>query len=104
MIDMAEKVERIVDTTVARAENVKVQTADALEDAVRRLREADLESRGEDVKAILNDIEARTDQLKAEVDKKVEPFESFIVEHPFASIMIAVGVGFMAGSLLARRD
>lgn len=101
---MAEQVERIVDNTVAKAENVKVQTADALEETARKLREASLESKGQDVKAMIGDIEARTNQLKAEVDKKIEPVESFIVEHPFAAIMIAVGVGFMVGSLMTRRD
>lgn len=101
---MAEKVEHIVDTTVAKAENVKVQTADALEEAARKLRETSLESRGQDVKAILSDIETRTMQLKAEVDRKVEPVESFIVEHPLASVMIALGLGFVVGSLMTRRD
>ena len=101
---MAEQVERIVDTTVAKAENVKVQTADALEEAARKLREASLESKGQEVKNILGDIEARTNQLKAEVDRTVAPVENFIVEHPLASVMIAVGVGFMVGSLMTRRD
>lgn len=104
MIDMAENVERIVDTTVARAENVKIQTADALEETAKKLRETDLGSRGQEVKAAIGDIEARANRVRAEVDRKVEPVESFIVEHPFASIMIAVGVGFVVGSLMTRRD
>lgn len=102
---MAEQVDRLVDTTVAKAVNVKVQTADAIEEAARKLRQANLEGRGEDVKALVNDIESRAAQLKAEVDRQVEPVETFIVEHPLASVMIAVGVGFMIGSLMtARRD
>ncbi|HMK45232.1 MAG TPA: hypothetical protein VK436_01270 [Methanocella sp.] len=101
---MAEQAERIVDTTVEKAENIKVQTADALEEAARKLREADLTVRGQDVKSILNDIECRTSQFKADMDRKIEPVESFIVEHPFASILIAVGVGYIVGSVVTRRD
>lgn len=101
---MEEQVGKIVDTTVSKAVNVKVQTAEALEEAARKIRQADLEGRGDDVKAILHDLEVRTEQLKAEVDKKVEPVETFIVEHPLASVMIAVGVGFIVGSLMTRRD
>jgi ElaB/YqjD/DUF883 family membrane-anchored ribosome-binding protein len=99
---MAENVERIVNTTVAKADSLKVSTADALEEAARKLREADVSGRGEDVKAALHDAEARIGQLKADVEKKVEPIEDFIVDHPFASVLIAVGVGFMIGSLISR--
>ncbi|WP_231844825.1 DUF883 C-terminal domain-containing protein [Methanocella arvoryzae] len=98
------KAERLVDTTVSRADEMKLHTAEALAEAARKLREADLGSKGQEVKAIIDDIEARTAELKAEVDKKVEPVETFIVEHPFASVMIAVGIGFMVGSLMTRRD
>ncbi|MGA9140565.1 MAG: hypothetical protein WBZ29_10090 [Methanocella sp.] len=98
---MAEKVEKMVDTTVAKADSFKVQTADVLEETARKLREADLSVKGEDVKAMLNDAEARIGMLKADVEKKVEPVETFIVEHPFASVMIAMGAGFVIGSLIA---
>ena len=94
----------MVDTTVAKADHMKVQTADALEEAARKLREADLSLKGDEVKAILSDVEARVDQLKADVEKKVEPVENFIVDHPFASVLIAAGVGFMIGSLLSRMN
>jgi ElaB/YqjD/DUF883 family membrane-anchored ribosome-binding protein len=99
---MAEKVERIVDTTVARADNLKVQTADALEEAARKLREADVSFRGDEVKAIIGDIEARTKALGAEVGRRVEPMETFITDHPFTSVFIAVGLGFLIGSLASR--
>jgi ElaB/YqjD/DUF883 family membrane-anchored ribosome-binding protein len=92
----------MVNTTVAKADNVKVKTADALEEAARRLREADLSARGDDVNSILKDVEARIDNLRADVSKKVEPVEDFIVDHPFASILIAAGVGFMVGTLVDR--
>jgi ElaB/YqjD/DUF883 family membrane-anchored ribosome-binding protein len=99
---MSNYVGSIVDTTVARADNVKVKTADALEEAARKLREADLSARGDDVTAILNDVESRIDKLRADVGKKAEPVEDFIVDHPFASILIAAGVGFMVGTLVDR--
>lgn len=101
---VAQTAEHFVDTTVAKAGNVKSQTADALAEAARKLKDVDIQTRGEDLKAIIDDIEARTAQLKAEVDRKVEPVETFIVEHPLASVMIAVGIGFMVGSLMTRRD
>lgn len=98
---MAEKVEKMVDTTVAKADSFKVQTADALEETARKLREADLSVKGDEVKAMLSDAEARINALKGGIEKKVEPVETFIVDHPFASVMIAVGLGFVAGSIIA---
>ncbi len=102
MIDMAENVNRMVDTTVAKADNMKVHTADSLEELARKLREADLSVKGEDVKAVIAEAEARIDDLKADIGRRVEPVEDFIVEHPFASLAIALGVGFMAGALISR--
>jgi ElaB/YqjD/DUF883 family membrane-anchored ribosome-binding protein len=102
LIVMAENVNRMVDTGVAKADHMKVQTADVLEEAARKLRDADLSLKGDEVKAMLNEAEARIDMLKADIGKKVEPVENFIVEHPFASVMIAIGVGFMVGSLASR--
>lgn len=100
LIIMAEKVERMVDTTVAKADSFKVQTADVLEETARKLRDADLSMKGDEVKAMLNDAEARISLLKADVEKKVEPVETFIVDHPFTSVVIALGVGFVVGSLI----
>jgi ElaB/YqjD/DUF883 family membrane-anchored ribosome-binding protein len=104
LIVMAENVNRMVDNTVAKADHVKVQTADSLEELARKLREADLSIKGDDVKAMLNEAEARICELKANVEKKVEPVENFIVDHPFTSILIAAGVGFMVGSLASRMN
>ncbi len=50
---MVEKIERILDTTVKKADQVKAQTATALEDAARKLREVDISAKSEDVKRIL---------------------------------------------------
>ncbi len=101
---MVQNVEQAVYTTFGGAEKVKVQTADALEEAARKLREMSITATGDDVKAVLNDTEARIGELKSQVSKKVEPVEDFITEHPFMSIAIAAGVGLLIGSLLARRD
>jgi ElaB/YqjD/DUF883 family membrane-anchored ribosome-binding protein len=92
----------MVDTTVAKADNMKVQTADSLEELARKLREADLSLKGDEVKAMLNDAEARINELKEDIGRRVEPVETFIVDHPFTSIMIAAGLGFLVGSLASR--
>jgi ElaB/YqjD/DUF883 family membrane-anchored ribosome-binding protein len=102
LIVMAENVNRMVDTTVAKADHVKVQTADSLEELARKLREADLSLKGDEVKAMLNDAEARICELKEDIGRKIEPVETFIVEHPLASIMIAAGLGFVVGSFASR--
>ncbi len=102
---MEQHVEQLVDTSFASAERAKIQAADAFEDAARRLREMSVTGKGEDVKALLNELDAKTGELKSQVEKKVEPVEDFIHEHPFMTVAIAIGAGFLIGSLLAsRRD
>lgn len=96
--------EHAVDTTFGSAEKVKVQTADALEEAARKLREMSMTAKGEDIKAVLNDTGDRIDQLKAEMGEKVQPVQDFVTEHPFMSIAIAVGAGLLIGALVVRRD
>jgi ElaB/YqjD/DUF883 family membrane-anchored ribosome-binding protein len=99
---MPENLNRMVDTSVGKADNVKVHTADSLEELARKLREADLSVKGDEIKAMLDDAEARINDLKEDIGKKVEPVENFIVDHPLTSIMIAAGVGFLVGSLASR--
>ncbi len=101
---MEQQVERAVDTTFGSAEKVKVQTADALEEAARKLREMSVTAKGEDIKAVLSDTGARIDRLKAEMGQKVEPVQDFVMEHPLMSIAIAAGAGLLIGALLVRRD
>ncbi len=96
--------ERAVDTTFGSAEKVKVQTADALEEAARKLREMSMTAKGEDIKAVLDETGAKIDTLKAEMGQKVQPLEDFILEHPFMSIAIAAGAGLLIGALVVRRD
>ncbi len=112
---MAEKIERVLDTTVPRAEQVKIQTADALEDAARRLREANLAGKSEEVKRILREVEDRVERfrfemgaeyrkIETEYKRRVAPVETIIGDHPVPSVLIAGGVGFLLGALLFRRD
>jgi ElaB/YqjD/DUF883 family membrane-anchored ribosome-binding protein len=101
---MEPHVEHAVDTTFGSAERVKVQTADALDEAARKLRDMSMTATGEDIKAVLNEAGVKIDKLKADVGHKVEPVEDFISEHPFMSIAIAAGAGILIGALLVRRD
>ena len=101
---MQQNVESVVDTTFGGAENIKVQAADVLEEAVRKLRDTSIAAKGEDVKAILNDAEAKIDKLKSRVSQEIEPVEEFITDHPLMSVAIAAGAGLLIGSLLTRRD
>lgn len=96
--------EHAVDKTFGGAEKLKVQAADTLEEAARKLREMSITATGEDIKAVLNETGARIDTLKGDMGRKVEPVEDFITEHPFMSIAIAAGAGILIGALLIRRD
>ena len=104
---------RMVDAGVSGVDHMKIQTAEALEDAARKLRRADVSARGEDVKQILQDVEDRVNQFKADVGagyqkieadyhKRVEPVENIIVEHPIPSVLIAAGIGALIGMLLFK--
>jgi ElaB/YqjD/DUF883 family membrane-anchored ribosome-binding protein len=103
----------MVDTGVASAEHLKLQTAEALEEAARKLRSADVSAKGEDVKHILHDVEGRVHRFKAAVGagyekidadyhKRVEPVETIIAQHPVPSVLIAVGVGVLIGMLIFK--
>jgi ElaB/YqjD/DUF883 family membrane-anchored ribosome-binding protein len=105
--------DRMVNAGVAGADHLKIQTAEALEDAARKLRKADVSAKGEEVKHILHDVEDRVNQFKAEIDagyhkidadyhKRVEPVEHIIIEHPIPSVLIATGVGVLIGMLIFK--
>jgi len=92
---------------------MKIQTADALEQAARKLRSADIATHGDEVKHVLHDAEARIHQFKEEVGvkyqemeaeyhKKVEPVETIISDHPIPAVMVALGVGFLFGMLISK--
>jgi ElaB/YqjD/DUF883 family membrane-anchored ribosome-binding protein len=108
-----ETAERMVNAGVAGADHLKLQTAEALEDAARKLRRADVSARGEDVKQILQDVEDRVNLFKADVGagyrtmeagyhQRVEPVENIIIEHPIPSVLIEAGVGVLIGMLLFK--
>lgn len=105
--------DRLVNAGVAGADHLKIQTAEALEDAARKLRETDVASRGDDVKKILHDVEHRVNQFKAEVgaeyhrieegyQQTVEPVENIIIDHPIPSVLVALGIGALIGMLLFK--
>lgn len=105
--------DRLVNAGVAGADHLKIQTAEALEDAARKLRETDVASRGDDVKKILHDVEHRVNQFKAEVGaeydrieedyhERVEPVENIILDHPIPSVLVAAGIGVLIGMLLFK--
>jgi len=108
-----ETTDRMVKTGVAGDDQKTIQTAEALEEAARKLRSADLSSKGEDVKDILHDVEDRVNQLKTEMGvryqkieadyhKRVEPVEHIIIDHPIPSVLIAAGIGALIGMLLFK--
>lgn len=108
-----EAADRMINAGVAGADHLKIQTAEALEDAARKLRRADISAKGDDVKLILQDVEDRVNQFKADVGagyhnmetgyhQKVEPVENIIIDHPIPSVLIAAGVGVLIGMLLFK--
>ena len=107
---MSEKVE---DLTSVKTDKLKVQTADALEEAARKLRGIDISEKADEVKKILHDIESRMnrfrdeagvefEKIEAEYHKKVEPVENIIITHPIPSVLIAAGIGVLIGALISR--
>ena len=92
---------------------LKNQTAEALEEAARKLRMTDVSARGEDVRAILQDVEDRVNQFKADVGhgyhnmetsyhKHVEPVEHVICDHPIPAVLVAAGIGILLGMIIFK--
>ena len=108
-----ETVNRIVNEKVADADILKSRTAESLEDAARKLRMADVSAQGEHVKQILQDVEDQINQFKKEAGvkydemeagfhKNMEPVETMITDHPIPAVLVAIGVGFLAGMLIRK--
>lgn len=100
-------------TTVSGAEKIRLQTAEALEDAARKLRSADMAQSSEDVQNILHTVQDRMDHLREEIGaryheieveyhKQVEPVENTIRDHPIPAVLVALGVGFLFGMLVSK--
>ncbi len=105
--------DQMADAGVAMADQMKIQTAEALENAARRLRDTDVASRGEEIKEILHDAEFRVSQFKKNCEAgferieagyhhSVEPVENIIIDHPIPAVLISTGIGFLIGMLLCR--
>jgi ElaB/YqjD/DUF883 family membrane-anchored ribosome-binding protein len=92
---------------------LKLQTAEALEEAAKKLRSADISVNSEDVKNILHGVENQMNQfreeigtkyheMEAEYHKKVEPVENIICDHPIPAVLVAMGLGFLFGMLISK--
>ena len=103
----------MINEGVAHADRYKIQTAEALEEAARRLRNADLSAQGGDVRNILNDIESRVtslkngitagyEQIERDYEETVQPVEQVITDHPIPAVLIAAGIGVLLGMLIAK--
>jgi ElaB/YqjD/DUF883 family membrane-anchored ribosome-binding protein len=108
-----DSINRMVNKGVLGADDLKLQTAGKLEEAARKLRSADISTHGEDIKKIMNDIESQVYQFKKEAGVKydemeagfhesMEPIETMITDHPIPAILVAIGVGVLAGMLIRR--
>jgi ElaB/YqjD/DUF883 family membrane-anchored ribosome-binding protein len=106
-------INRMVNKGVLGADDLKLQTAGKLEEAARKLRSADISMHGEDLKNIMYDVEAQVHQFKKEAGvkyeemeagfhKNMEPIETMITDHPLPAILVAIGVGVLAGMLIRR--
>ncbi len=98
---------------ITSSDRYKIQTAEVLEEAARRLRSSDISANRDDVRHLLRDVESRVNQLKTDVNagyekieadyhKKVEPVEQIIKEHPIPAVLIAAGIGVLIGMLLFK--
>jgi len=105
--------EKIKDAMSAKTDHLKVQTADALEEAARKLRSVETSEKAEEVRKILQDVESRMnrfrdeagvefEKIEDEYHKKVEPVENIITTHPIPCVLIAAGIGVLLGALISR--
>lgn len=106
-------INRMVNKGVYRADDMKLQTAQKLEEAARKLRSADISTHGQDLKNIMHDVEVQVhqfkkeagvkyDEMEADFHNKMEPVETMITDHPIPAILVAIGVGVLTGMLIRR--
>lgn len=106
-------VEHMAEKSISGADHLKIQAAEALEQAARKLRNADLSVNDEDVQNILQNVQSRVDHIKEELgaryqdleveyQKRVEPVENVIIDHPIPAVLVAVGVGVLFGMLISK--
>lgn len=108
-----ETADQIINTGVADVDHLKIQTAEALEEAARNLRRTNVAAKGEDLKHILHDIETQVDQFKANLGeeylkiesdyhKNAKSVEHVIIDHPVPAILVAAGVGLLIGVAICK--
>ncbi len=96
-------------------DQIKLQTAEALEEAARKLRNAEISLNSEEVQNILHGVQDKMDQYREELgakyhememeyERQVEPIENIICEHPIPAVLVAIGFGFLFGMLISRHD
>ncbi|HOX35677.1 MAG TPA: hypothetical protein P5217_03530 [Methanoregulaceae archaeon] len=102
-----------VSAPVSGADHIRLQTAEALEEAARKLRNADMAHSGEEIQNILHGVQdkmehlkdeigARYQEIEAEYHQRVEPVENVICDHPIPAVLVALGVGFLFGMLIGK--
>jgi len=42
--------------------------------------------------------------MEVQYHQQVEPVEDIICEHPIPAVLVALGIGFLFGMLVSRRD
>ena len=105
--------DQIINAGVEDVDYVKIQTAEALEEAAQNLRNIDVSAKGDDIKLILHDIEDHLNQLKADINKdykqidkdyhkSMRPVEDVIIEHPIPSVLVAACLGALMGMLAVK--
>ena len=106
-------IEQMPGKNVSGANQLKLQTADALEEAARRLRNADMSMNDDEVQNILHGIHDKVEHVKEELGtryqemeveyhKRVEPVENVICDHPIPAVLVALGVGVLFGMLISK--
>ncbi|MDD1682808.1 MAG: hypothetical protein LUO98_03130 [Methanoregula sp.] len=100
---------------ISGTDRLKNQTIEALEEAARKLRSSDISVNRENVENILHGVQEQMDVYKEQIGAKyhemeeqyhqqVEPVENIICDHPIPAVMVALGIGFLFGMLVSRRD
>jgi ElaB/YqjD/DUF883 family membrane-anchored ribosome-binding protein len=101
------------ENTISGTDQLKNQTIEALEEAARKLRNAEISVNRENVENILHNVQDQMDvykeelgakyhEMEAEYHKQVEPVENIICDHPIPAVLVAMGVGFLFGMLICR--
>jgi ElaB/YqjD/DUF883 family membrane-anchored ribosome-binding protein len=105
----------MAEDSMSGTDRLKNQTIEALEEAARKLRNSDISANRENVENILDGVQdqmdvykeqigARYHEMEEEYHKQIEPVENIICDHPIPAVMVAMGLGFLFGMLICRRD